>query len=93
MTDKVRLSLLKQTGGAWDQVRGGVHDDLESIEISFNRLVQLVALLTDIPEESSVTITDVLPAVLLLSRSGSTQHTPPVPAVDPIPTSFLLGGM
>ncbi len=90
MSAGVRLTLLKQTEGSWEQVKGYVHDDLERIEIDFNRLTQLVALSTDVPEAQSVTITDVLPGVMLL-RGGGTAR-PQAAAVDPMPTTFLNMG-
>ncbi len=90
MSAGVRLTLLKQTEGSWEQVKGYVHDDLERIEIDFNRLTQLVAVPADIPAQSSVTITDMLPAVMLLAAPKPQASSSS--SVDPIPTAFLFGG-
>ena len=90
----VRLTLLKFEDGTWDQAKGTLRDDLDTIELAFNRgMAELTAaVVAAAAGGSTVTVEDMIPVALLTAGASNAQPKKGAVSDDPFAPAMLLMG-
>ena len=92
----VRLTLLKFEDGTWDQAKPTLRDDLDTIELGFNRAIAEVTALATAAAGTgpSVTVEEILPVAMLMAGAGGGTVKKSTVTVEETftPALLLMGG-